>query len=82
MSDMMLLAAALSACSMFAIGIMYGWTCKERYPGNPENPEELERESKIYDKGYIKGFKAGVEYGKKRMLEDLLVYKKKMEEEK
>lgn len=82
MSDMMLLAAALSACSMFAIGIMYGWSCKERYPGNPENPEEHERESKIYVKGYNKGFKAGVEHGKKRMLEDLLIYKTKMEEEK
>ena len=79
MSDMMCIVVVLSACSMLAIGILYGWSCKERYPGNSEGHG---RESKIYDKGYNKGFKAGVEYGKKRMLEDLLIYKTKMEEEK
>ncbi len=79
MSDMMTLTFALLACSMFAIGILYGWVSKQRYPGNPEGHG---RESKIYDKGYNKGFRVGTEYGKKRMLEDLLVYKTKMEEEK
>ena len=82
MSDTMTITYALFECCMFAIGILYGWISRERYPGNPENPKEHERESKIYDKGYNKGFEVGVEYGTKRMLEDLLIYKTKMEEEK
>ena len=79
MTNFETLVLVLLECLMFGMGILYGWVSKHRYPGNPEG---YGRESKIYDKGYNQGFKVGVEYGKKRMLEDLLIYKTKMEEEK
>ena len=78
MNNFETLVLVLLECLMFGMGILCGWVSKQRYPGNPEGHG---RESKIYDKGYNKGFEVGVEYGKKRMLEDLLIYKTKMEKE-